>query len=64
MVFKWFFVSGVVDLIFQAFQVRLASIFYVVLSICNKYMYRNKESDSLLFITGYYLVKNTHILKF
>ena len=25
---------------------------------------RNKESDSLLFITGYYLVKNTHILKF
>ena len=25
---------------------------------------RNKDSDSLLFITGYYLVKNTHILKF
>ena len=25
---------------------------------------RNKESDSLLFITGYYLVKNTHISKF
>ena len=25
---------------------------------------RNKESDSLLFITWYYLVKNTHILKF
>ena len=25
---------------------------------------RNKDSDSLLFITGYYLVKNTRILKF
>ena len=25
---------------------------------------RNKESGSLLFITGYYLVKNTHLLKF
>ena len=25
---------------------------------------RNKDSDSLLFFTGYYLVKNTHILKF
>ena len=25
---------------------------------------RNKEDGSLLFITGYYLVKNTHLLKF
>ena len=25
---------------------------------------RNKEGGSLLFITGYYLVKNSHLLKF